>query len=121
MEKNSRIFITGGAGFIGKHLIAHLSKTTTNSIWVYDNLHPQVHGTHCPRPSFPNGTIFIKNSVTNFSALEMAIHNANPDIIVHLASETGTSQSMDEITRYCEVNVLGTSHLIDAAIKSAPN
>ena len=35
------------------------------------------------------------------------------DAVVHLAAETGTGQSMYEIARYNEVNVLGTSHLLD--------
>ncbi|MFY1666481.1 NAD-dependent epimerase/dehydratase family protein [Pseudomonas sp. Pseu.R1] len=109
------VLITGGAGFIGSRLvIALLKKDPACKIWVFDNLHPQVHGDHPATPEFGAGVTFVKGDVTDAHALTNVVKACNPQIVYHLAAETGTGQSYDEPTRYCAVNVLGTSHLIEA-------
>ncbi|WP_323165115.1 NAD-dependent epimerase/dehydratase family protein [Pseudomonas atacamensis] len=113
-----RIFITGGAGFIGSRLVKALHKEdASRTIWVYDNLHPQVHGADAADPIFPANVRFIRGDVADGQALGQAVVEANPEVVYHLAAETGTGQSYDEPTRYCSVNVLGTTHLIEALRK----
>jgi dTDP-L-rhamnose 4-epimerase len=110
-----RIFITGGAGFIGSRLtraLAGLGATVT----IYDNLLEQVHG---PSPSLDLDGRLIKGDVRDRAALTAAIEDASPDIVVHLAAETGTGQSADEPSRYAEVNVVGCANLIEA-LKALP-
>jgi dTDP-L-rhamnose 4-epimerase len=108
-----RIFVTGGAGFIGTHLVNALASQVVE-VHVYDNLLPQVHGEGARCPDFPANVRFVHGDVRDGIGLERALREAKPDIIYHLASETGTGQSRDEIVRYCEVNVGGTSRLVDA-------
>jgi dTDP-L-rhamnose 4-epimerase len=106
------ILITGGAGFIGSHLIRKLLKSNSN-IRILDNLSPQVHG-QIPQDLewLNNKNIkFIRDSVTSKKALESALDGV--DTVVHLAAETGTGQSMYEISRYFDVNVQGTASLLD--------
>lgn len=114
----ANIFITGGAGFIGKRL-AQALRVAGHEVAVFDNLHAQVH------PD-PDGTItelkqlgvtFIQGDVLDGDALTMSIMAAKSEIIVHLAAETGTGQSYDLPARYCEVNVTGTARLIEALRK----
>jgi dTDP-L-rhamnose 4-epimerase len=113
-----RIFITGGAGFIGSRLVkALLKEDTSRTIWVYDNLHPQVHGADAADPIFPANVHFIRGDVADAQALGQAVVQADPELVYHLAAETGTGQSYDEPSRYCSVNVLGTTHLIEALRK----
>lgn len=113
-----RIFITGGAGFIGSRLVkALLKEDASRTIWVYDNLHPQVHGADAADPIFPSNVHFIRGDVADGQALGQAVLLADPELVYHLAAETGTGQSYDEPTRYCSVNVLGTTHLIEALRK----
>lgn len=109
-----RIFITGGAGFIGRYLVRALSENPVR-ISVYDNLLAQVHGETARCPEFPPHVYFVRGDVRDADELERAMREAEPDIVYHLASETGTGQSRDEITRYCDVNVGGTSRLVEAA------
>lgn len=110
-----RIFITGGAGFIGSRLVkALLKEEASRTIWVFDNLHPQVHGANAADPVFPKNVHFIRGDVSDGPALAKAVELANPELVYHLAAETGTGQSYDEPSRYCAVNVLGTTHLIEA-------
>jgi dTDP-L-rhamnose 4-epimerase len=110
-----RVLITGGAGFIGSRLVkALLQQNPDQEIWVFDNLHPQVHGDAPSPPVFPAGVYFIRGDVADASALKAAVQESTPELVYHLAAETGTGQSYDEPTRYCAVNVLGTTNLIEA-------
>lgn len=109
------ILITGGAGFIGSNLSLQLLQKGYR-ITVLDCLHPQIHGEN-PEQTSPlyqsirDKVHFIKGDVTNKSDWEKALENQH--IIVHLAAETGTGQSMYEIERYTKVNVSGTAILLD--------
>jgi dTDP-L-rhamnose 4-epimerase len=108
-----RILVTGGAGFIGLHLLNRLARSG-DEITVLDNLHPQVHGPNALPPSLPSGVRFMYGDVRDINAISKVVEASRPDLVVHLAAETGTGQSWDEVARYCEVNVTGTAHLIQA-------
>lgn len=109
------ILITGGAGFIGSNLSLYLLNKGYE-VTVLDNLSPQIHGDN-PEESSPlynsikDKVKFIKGTVTSRTDLEYSIENQ--DVIVHLAAETGTGQSMYEIERYSAVNIQGTALLLD--------
>lgn len=109
------ILITGGAGFIGSKLSLQLIKKGY-TVTVLDCLHPQIHG-NTPEINSPlylsikDKVKFIKGDVTQKNDWRKALQNQQ--IIVHLAAETGTGQSMYEIERYTTVNVTGTSILLD--------
>jgi dTDP-L-rhamnose 4-epimerase len=110
-----RVLITGGAGFIGRH-VAHLLLEEGIDVRILDPLSAQVHGAipvgldWLERP----GVEFIRGSVTDRNTVEAAIHNI--DVIVHLAAETGTGQSMYDIARYNSANCQGTAILMDILV-----
>jgi dTDP-L-rhamnose 4-epimerase len=110
----NRILITGGAGFIGSHLALRLLKSNYR-VTVLDNLSPQIHGEVPQRSELYRSIVdrvnFIRGDVTHRKDLESAI--VDHDIVVHLAAETGTGQSMYEIDRYTRINIGGTSLLLD--------
>lgn len=110
-----KILITGGAGFIGSRLArALLAADPQRRIWVLDNLHPQVHGPGAPAPQLGENVTFLRGDVGEAADVTRAVEAAQPELVYHLAAETGTGQSYDEPTRYCRVNVLGTTHLVEA-------
>jgi dTDP-L-rhamnose 4-epimerase len=116
------ILITGGAGFIGSNLTLALIKKGY-VITILDNLSPQIHGVDAENNSFlflsiKNKVKFINGSVTDKVALMLAIEGN--DIIVHLAAETGTGQSMYEIEKYVNVNIGGTALMLDV-LANNPN
>ena len=113
-----RIFITGGAGFIGSRLCKAL-RATGATVVAFDNLHPQVHGDGAAA-RLQEGLVI--GDVRDRAALQTALEQARPDIVVHLAAETGTGQSADEPSRYCDVNVVGAANLIEAmrALETPP-
>ena len=112
MEK---ILITGGAGFIGSNLALTLLKRG-HQVTVLDNLSEQIHGKN-PEETSPlylsikDKVQFIKGTVACRETLREAI--ADNTIIVHLAAETGTGQSMYEIQHYTDVNIGATALLLD--------
>lgn len=116
------ILITGGAGFIGSSLALKLIEQG-HHVRILDNLSPQIHGTDpihtsptfrniLTRPEIDFHTGDIINRESWISALK------DMDIVVHLAAETGTGQSMYEIERYTQVNIGGTALLLDILTNS---
>lgn len=109
------ILITGGAGFIGSSLTLKLVERGYQ-VTVLDNLSSQVHG---PDPAHTSPSYqrikdnirLIKGTVLSKKDWKKAIENQ--DVIVHLAAETGTGQSMYEIQKYVATNIDGTAILLD--------
>lgn len=112
MEK---ILITGGAGFIGSNLALTLLKRG-HQVTLLDNLSEQIHGKNPEETSslylsIKDKVHFIKGTVACRETLQKAI--ADNTVIVHLAAETGTGQSMYEIQHYTDVNIGATALLLD--------
>ena len=110
------ILITGGAGFIGANLTIKLVSLGYN-VTILDNLSRQIHEENSPLyQSVKDSSNFIKGDVRNKLDWEKALDGQ--DAVIHLASETGTGQSMYEIERYNDVNILGTANLLDFLVNT---
>jgi dTDP-L-rhamnose 4-epimerase len=105
------ILVTGGAGFIGSHLVdALLAKGKT--VRILDALVPQVHGENADWPAWvPDNVEKMRGDVRDQSVWEKALEGIS--VVYHLAAEVGVGQSMYEINRYMEANTMGTSHLLE--------
>jgi dTDP-L-rhamnose 4-epimerase len=106
-----RVLVTGGAGFIGRHVVQCL-KNNGYEPRVFDCFHSQVHGPEPQRPEMLEDVEIIDGDVRDSSALSDALLGV--DHVIHLAAEVGVGQSMYEITRYTAVNDLGTAALLQA-------
>lgn len=114
MQKK-KILITGGAGFIGSGLALKL-KSRGHEVTVLDNLSQQVHGKDPAEDSplykrIKDEVKFIRGDVTKQEDLAGAI--GDNEVIVHLAAETGTGQSMYQVAHYVQTNIGGTAILLD--------
>lgn len=110
-----KVLISGGAGFIGSNLALHLIKNGYE-VTILDNLSPQIHGEDPINTSHLYASIhdkvkFINGSVTSKYDWETALEGQ--EVIVHLAAETGTGQSMYCIEKYVNVNIGGTALMLD--------
>lgn len=109
--KYKNILITGGAGFIGSNLSLKLIEKDCN-VTVLDNLSPQIHGENSLLyNSIKDKVRFIEGTVLNYDDWKKALEGI--EVVVHLAAETGTGQSMYEIEKYTDVNIKGTSIFLD--------
>ena len=94
------VLVTGGAGFIGSHLVDELVQKG-HAVDVIDSLEPQVHKT---KPGYLNpGATYHFRDIREDGILSDLLPDA--DIVVHLASMVGVGQSMYQITRYVDANV----------------
>jgi len=112
--RNGKVLITGGLGFIGRH-IAELLVEQDRQVLLFDNLSPQTHGAV---PEIPAQALIrhpcveiYRGDVRRPADWEKVLPEVRQ--IVHLAAETGTAQSMYEISRYTETNVGGTGALLN--------
>jgi dTDP-L-rhamnose 4-epimerase len=105
--------VTGGAGFIGCALSSGLGQRFERVI-VLDSLHPQIHRS-AVRPAALDALVeFRRADVTESSTWDALLAAVRPNVIVHLAAETGTGQSLTESSRHAHVNVVGTTTMLDA-------
>ena len=111
-----RVLITGGAGFIGSEIVKCLYETGKHEVTVFDNMSEQIHGSNWHESylyrSIEGKCNFIKGDIRNLQDVQSAIDRN--EVIIHLAAETGTGQSMYQINQYNEVNIMGTSNLLQA-------
>ncbi|MBO1765232.1 NAD(P)-dependent oxidoreductase [Allobranchiibius sp. GilTou38] len=98
-----RALISGGAGFIGRHLATEL-RLQGHDLTALDLLSPQVHREpEAARAGFPGRMV-----VGDVCDADAWARCGDADVVIHLAAETGTGQSMYQQDRYHQVNVEGT-------------
>lgn len=108
--------VTGGAGFIGCALSGALAERFDEVVAV-DVLHPQVHLSRT-RPAALDARVRLDVAdVTLAATWDDLLSEVKPDVVVHLAAETGTGVSLTEATRHAMVNVVGTTQLVDALVR----
>jgi dTDP-L-rhamnose 4-epimerase len=107
-----RVLVTGGAGFIGSHLVDRLLAEGL-TVRILDSLEPQVHPQG--RPEYlPADAELVEGDVRDAEAVHRALRDV--DRVVHLAAAVGVGQSMYEIERYTSVNAVGAAVLLEQAI-----
>ena len=114
-----RIFITGGAGFIGSNLAAHhLGKG--NHVFVYDNLSRPRTQYNLDWLKAQGDVHLLLGDVRAYDLLRNAMAQARPDLVVHLASQVAVTTSVKDPREDFEINALGTFNVLEAA-RSMPN
>jgi UDP-glucuronate 4-epimerase len=114
-----QILITGGAGFIGSHLVDRLLAEGGWRITVVDDFNdfydPAIKRenvrTRLANPEFK----LVEADIRNQEALAQAFSETNFDCIVHLAARAGVRPSLKEPRLYVETNINGTLNLLELA------
>lgn len=107
-----RVLVTGGAGFIGSHIVDLLVEEGYD-VRVFDNLAYQVHNGEIPAYLNPQAE-YVVGDMRNRQQVKEAVEDV--DIVSHQASAVGVGQSMYEISHYADVNVNGTANLLDVLV-----
>lgn len=111
------ILVTGGAGFIGCAISKDLCARAARVV-VIDNLHPQVHSSDTRPKELHHEAELVVADITQPDAWDELLGRFRPEVIYHLAAETGTGQSLLEAARHANVNVLGTTVMTDALARN---
>jgi UDP-glucuronate 4-epimerase len=117
------VLITGGAGFIGSHLVDRLLGEQNWRVTVVDDF----NDFYCPsikranvQPHLDNANFqLVEADIRNEIALENVFREQNLDLIVHLAARAGVRPSLAEPGLYAETNVNGTLNLLELARRFA--
>jgi dTDP-L-rhamnose 4-epimerase len=109
-----KVLVTGGAGFIGSHLVDGLL-AAGHEVRVLDALAAQVHGGDRERPDhLAREAELVVGDVRDRAALPRALEGV--EAVFHLAAAVGVGQSMYEIERYVAANAVGTAVLLEEVV-----
>ena len=105
-----RVLVTGGAGFIGSHIVDALVEQG-HTVSVVDNL---AEGS---RVNLNPDAMFFDVSINDPDGLEKAFAQANPDVVSHHAAQISVRNSMYDPTHDAQVNIIGSLNVLQAAVK----
>jgi UDP-glucuronate 4-epimerase len=108
-----RVLVTGGAGFIGSHLVRALIDRG-DEVAVVDNFDPFYPERLKRRGLDPRARLF-QADIRDGEAMQRAFADARPEVVVHLAALAGVRPSLERPAAYMDVNVRGTAVVLEAA------
>jgi len=100
------ILVTGGAGYIGSHVIELLVKNKTNKVIVLDNLSTGY------KILINKKSKFFKGDINNQKLIKKLINKFNIDTIIHLAASLNVSEAQKNKKKYYKNNITGTNNLL---------
>ncbi len=116
----AHVLVTGGAGFIGSHLVERLL-AMGEKVSIIDDFNdfydPAIKRRNIETALTHSGCRLYEASICDASALQSVWTREPVDIVVHLAARAGVRPSIAEPELYCEVNITGTVRMLEAARK----
>ncbi|MGH9855580.1 MAG: SDR family NAD(P)-dependent oxidoreductase [Blastocatellia bacterium] len=114
-----QFLVTGGAGFIGSHLVDRLLAQNLARVVVIDNF-DEFYDPQIKRASIANhlnnqAYRLIEADIRDYAALKQIFSDQHFDAVIHLAAKAGVRPSLNEPRAYAEVNINGTMNLLDLA------
>jgi nucleoside-diphosphate-sugar epimerase len=106
-----RVFVTGGAGFIGSHTVEALV-AAQHDVVVWDDLSA---GTCANLAAVSERIVFLEGDVRDWPSLRTAVERSRPDAILHLAAIPSVPRSVDDPRLTHAVNLTGTVNVLEAA------
>ena len=114
MDKKQNILITGGAGYIGSHIVELLVQTKANII-IIDNL---ITG---HKKLVNKEATFIKEDIKNKTALTQIINDYKINSIIHLAASLNVNEAEENKKKYYKNNVEGTLNVVSSCKNTSVN
>jgi len=109
-----KIFVTGGAGFIGRHLVTSLLKNN-HSVVILDNF--SKGGEEKIAHLLKKGATLVNGDITDYNTIENSLAD-NFDAVIHLAAKTGVVDSVKFPEETHNVNVTGTVRILRACVEN---
>ena len=115
---NKHILITGGAGFIGSHVVRRfVTNYPDYQIVNFDNLTYAGNLENIKDIEKSSNYTFVKGDICDAAAVEKALNDFKIDTIIHLAAESHVDRSITDPLAFVRTNVLGTATLLNEAKK----
>ena len=102
------ILITGGAGFIGSHILAQLQGRRDIDVVVFDNL------SSGSKEHVPAGMELVEGDVCDEAAVDALFADHHFDAVIHLAAQTMVPTSVEQPVLDCRINLEGVLHVLEA-------
>lgn len=120
-HSKQNILVTGGAGFIGSHLVDQLLSEGDWSITVVDDLNdfysPDIKRANIAEHLKQDDYKLVEADIRDFVAMSKVFDENKFDVVVHLAARAGVRPSLSEPLLYTETNIVGTQNLLELAKK----
>lgn len=110
-----KILVTGGAGFIGSHLVKRLVLHNRNFVVNVDALTLGGHQANLEGLADCDNYLFFEKDIRDRKSIDQVFAENGPDAVIHMAAESHVDRSITEPASFIETNILGTYNLLEAA------
>ncbi len=114
----SRVLVTGGAGFIGSHVVDRLLEAE-DEVWVVDNFNdyydPDVKRRNVAHHAGDAKFHLQELDILDETGMDRVFGEAKPELVIHLAARVGVRPSLDQALLYEQVNVRGSAVVLKTA------
>lgn len=105
-----KVLVTGGAGFIGSHIVDHLIKNKHEAV-IIDNMSTGKEENINP------SSVFYRVDIMDYKSLEKVFNDEKPDYVIHHAAQINIQNSILDPTFDAEINIVGTINLLRCCVK----
>ena len=120
-NKELKILVTGGSGFIGSNFIINQIKKENNIILNFDKLTYAGNSSNLVSIENESSYTFVNGDICDLKSVEKVFSDFLPDALVHFAAESHVDRSIENPLEFINTNVLGTAVLLENAVKYTEN
>ena len=111
-----RVFVTGGAGFIGSALVRHLIRNSPHEVLNLDKLTYAGVLESLDEVADDRRYRFVQGDIGDRALVRRLLGEFQPDVIAHLAAESHVDRSIDGPADFIETNIVGTFSMLEQAL-----